>query len=330
MDGYPHVREITTRWKDNDVYGHVNNVEYYSYFDTVINAWLIREGGLDIHAGAVIGLCAESHCSFLAALEYGVAGVPESYLLAPDGTVLVISCPHALGLAIPLTTSLSSAIGARNGILVKDRLALDATRWTARQVRLMQAAAGFESVGRSFAGFNERGIDFADVARFFFARSPFFRRKVVRDEEARWQAFGPFAQGPVALLSRHGEECVFSVDALGLRPLWQIEAHDSYVFSSEPGVVSVEKMCSEPKPLAPGEKALVLIDRDIGVTLRRLYANVGWWQRLLFREAGMDSKPTAAVPQLSRLLQELSQFTASSLIVDRHTGHSFDQRFKRV
>ena len=70
MEGYPHVREITTRWKDNDVYGHVNNVEYYSFFDTVINAWLIEEGGLDIHRGAVIGLCVESHCTFHAPLEF--------------------------------------------------------------------------------------------------------------------------------------------------------------------------------------------------------------------------------------------------------------------
>jgi acyl-CoA thioester hydrolase len=61
---YPHFQPITTRWKDNDVYGHVNNVEYYSYFDTVINHYLIREGGLDIHAGATIGLCVESHCRF--------------------------------------------------------------------------------------------------------------------------------------------------------------------------------------------------------------------------------------------------------------------------
>jgi len=67
---YPHVLPIPTRWKDNDVYGHVNNVEYYSYFDTVINAWLIREGGLDIHAGEVIGLCAESHCTFKAAMAF--------------------------------------------------------------------------------------------------------------------------------------------------------------------------------------------------------------------------------------------------------------------
>jgi acyl-CoA thioester hydrolase len=62
---YRHFLAIGTRWKDNDVYGHVNNVEYYSYFDTVINAYLIAHGGLDIHRGAVIGVCAESHCRFL-------------------------------------------------------------------------------------------------------------------------------------------------------------------------------------------------------------------------------------------------------------------------
>ncbi len=76
------------------------------------------------------------------------------------------------------------------------------------------------------------------------------------------QAMGPFAQGPVALIARHGDQCVFSADALGLRPLWQIETEDDFVFSSEPGVVSVHSMVSEPKPLAPGEKALVRIDRE--------------------------------------------------------------------
>ena len=68
--GYPYVQRITTRWMDNDIYGHVNNVVYYSYFDTVINTWLIERGGLDIHAGAQIGLCAESHCRFLAPLAF--------------------------------------------------------------------------------------------------------------------------------------------------------------------------------------------------------------------------------------------------------------------
>ena len=70
MPGYPHTLTIPTRWKDNDVYGHVNNVEYYSYFDTVINEWLISEGGLDIHRGEVIGVCAESHCEYRGALEF--------------------------------------------------------------------------------------------------------------------------------------------------------------------------------------------------------------------------------------------------------------------
>ena len=70
MEGYPHRSLITTRWQDNDVYGHVNNVEYYSFFDTVINDYLIAEGGLDIAAGPVIGLCAESHCSFEGPLAF--------------------------------------------------------------------------------------------------------------------------------------------------------------------------------------------------------------------------------------------------------------------
>lgn len=67
---YAHVAAVPTRWADNDVYGHVNNVQYYAVFDTVINAWLVREGGLDIHRGAAIGLCAESHCRFLAPVEF--------------------------------------------------------------------------------------------------------------------------------------------------------------------------------------------------------------------------------------------------------------------
>jgi acyl-CoA thioester hydrolase len=69
-EDYPHHRPIPTRWADNDIYGHVNNVEYYAFFDTIINAYLIGEGGLDIHAGEIIGLCAESHCRFEAALAF--------------------------------------------------------------------------------------------------------------------------------------------------------------------------------------------------------------------------------------------------------------------
>jgi len=68
--GYSHFLAIPTRWMDNDIYGHVNNVVYYSYFDTVINEYLIRAGELDIHGGPVIGICAESHCRFLAAFAF--------------------------------------------------------------------------------------------------------------------------------------------------------------------------------------------------------------------------------------------------------------------
>ncbi|MGI9019566.1 MAG: glutamate synthase-related protein [Solirubrobacterales bacterium] len=74
------------------------------------------------------------------------------------------------------------------------------------------------------------------------------------------QAMGPFAQGPVALIARHRDECVFSADAMGLRPLWKVETPDDFIFSSEPGVVSVHDMVSEPLPLGPGEKFLVTID----------------------------------------------------------------------
>jgi acyl-CoA thioester hydrolase len=70
VSDYPHRLAIPTRWHDNDVYGHVNNVDYYGFFDTVINAWLIREGGLDIHDDPVIGLCVESHCEFHAPLAF--------------------------------------------------------------------------------------------------------------------------------------------------------------------------------------------------------------------------------------------------------------------
>jgi acyl-CoA thioester hydrolase len=67
---YPHFESVPTRWLDNDVYGHVNNVVYYALFDTVINRWLIEEGGLDIRNGDVLGVCAESHCLYREGISY--------------------------------------------------------------------------------------------------------------------------------------------------------------------------------------------------------------------------------------------------------------------
>ena len=67
---YPHLLAITTRWMDNDAYGHVNNVVYFSYFDTVVNSYLIGKGALDIQASPVIGLVVETGCQYLAPLTY--------------------------------------------------------------------------------------------------------------------------------------------------------------------------------------------------------------------------------------------------------------------
>ncbi len=63
-ENYLHFLAIPTRWMDNDVYGHVNNVVYYSYFDTVINDYLMAEGGLDFSAGDVVGIAVETMCRF--------------------------------------------------------------------------------------------------------------------------------------------------------------------------------------------------------------------------------------------------------------------------
>lgn len=67
---YPHFLAITTRWMDNDVYGHVNNVVYYSYFDTVVNEYLVRAGVLDFERGVTIGLVVETQCNYFAPLVF--------------------------------------------------------------------------------------------------------------------------------------------------------------------------------------------------------------------------------------------------------------------
>lgn len=67
---YPHFQPITTRWHDNDVYGHVNNVTYYSYFDSAVNAYLIEVGGLDIHSGEVVGFVVSSSCDYFASIAF--------------------------------------------------------------------------------------------------------------------------------------------------------------------------------------------------------------------------------------------------------------------
>ncbi len=88
------------------------------------------------------------------------------------------------------------------------------------------------------------------------------------DEERRSMYFlyrrflGPLAQGPAAIIARYGNEAVFSVDALGLRPLWSFETSSTLYFSSERGIIRAHQMVAEPKPFAPGEKMAVLLSPD--------------------------------------------------------------------
>jgi len=69
-DAYRHFRAITTRWMDNDVYGHVNNVVYYSWFDTVVNQYLVERGVLDFRAGQVVGLVVETRCAYFSSISF--------------------------------------------------------------------------------------------------------------------------------------------------------------------------------------------------------------------------------------------------------------------
>ena len=69
-DHFRHFHPITTRWADNDAYGHVNNVVYYQWFDTIVNEFLIANGTLDIHQGEAIGLVVETHCNYFSSVTF--------------------------------------------------------------------------------------------------------------------------------------------------------------------------------------------------------------------------------------------------------------------
>lgn len=94
---YQAFRAIGTRWSDNDVYGHVNNVVYYSWFDTAVNGLLIERGALDIHAGHVIGLVVETQCNYFAPLSFPepvVAGIRVAHVGASSVRYEVALFPH--------------------------------------------------------------------------------------------------------------------------------------------------------------------------------------------------------------------------------------------
>lgn len=79
---YPHIGPLQTRWADNDIYGHINNVAYYGFFDTIVNDYLIAKKALGIHDGETIGLVVESGCRYHA---------PASYPDRLDGALRVAS-----------------------------------------------------------------------------------------------------------------------------------------------------------------------------------------------------------------------------------------------
>jgi acyl-CoA thioester hydrolase len=69
-DGFCLFRPIATRWMDNDVYGHVNNAQYYAYFDTAVNGWLVEQGLLDLNASPVVGLVVETGCTYFESVAF--------------------------------------------------------------------------------------------------------------------------------------------------------------------------------------------------------------------------------------------------------------------
>ncbi|MCZ7545908.1 MAG: glutamate synthase-related protein [Anaerolineae bacterium] len=109
------------------------------------------------------------------------------------------------------------------------------------------------------------GLDLAEAMEVVFPPIPDELQYVMPEVQAVYRhyraAFGPFAQGPAAVAARLGDLCVFSVDALGLRPLWFGETEKEYFFTSERGVIPLDTMVGSPKPLAPGEKMAVRVER---------------------------------------------------------------------
>lgn len=70
LDAYAWTSTMTTRWRDNDLFGHVNNAVYYEYIDTAVNRWLLDQGLLDIEKGATVGLVVDSGCAYFAPIVY--------------------------------------------------------------------------------------------------------------------------------------------------------------------------------------------------------------------------------------------------------------------
>ena len=132
---YPYHHCLQTRWHDNDVYGHVNNVVYYSYFDTAANYYLIHEAGLDIHSDKIVGFVVASSCQYHApiafpqtldiglrvnklgtkSVEYGLAifiDSAEQTAAVASGTFTHVFVDQASGKSVPIPTTIKTALNA--------------------------------------------------------------------------------------------------------------------------------------------------------------------------------------------------------------------------
>lgn len=133
LSDYRYFAPITTRWKDNDIYGHVNNVTYYAYFDTIANQYLIEEGGLNIHADPTVGFVVNSGCNYYApiafpdklkgglrvnrlgnsSVEYGIAIFKEGEDVAvADGHFVHVFVDKASNKSVPIPEGIKQALQA--------------------------------------------------------------------------------------------------------------------------------------------------------------------------------------------------------------------------
>lgn len=123
---YQAFKTITTRWSDNDVYGHVNNVVYYSWFDTAVNSHLIEQGALDIEHGETIGLVIETQCNYFAPLAFpqtveagirvarvGSSSVRYEVGLFAQGEALTAAAGHFIHVYVDRATRRPCALPAR-------------------------------------------------------------------------------------------------------------------------------------------------------------------------------------------------------------------------
>ncbi|WP_210367357.1 glutamate synthase-related protein [Bacillus sp. REN3] len=114
------------------------------------------------------------------------------------------------------------------------------------------------------------------------------------------EAWGHFAQGPAGIISRFGDEAVFSVDALGLRPLWMVDTDSSILFSSEPGIIPSSEYTGDPKPLAPGEKVGLKWNGDSIVVFEHEQYQEEVYNRLSKHLSFKEARHRLAAPKLAK------------------------------